>query len=75
MPKLPALTARQVIRALKKLGFEEDRQSGSHLILLHPESKARTVVPVHKGRTIKGPLLHAIIRDARVSVEQFLRQV
>ena len=71
MAKLPALTARKVIRALKRAGFVEDRQKGSHLILIHSETKARTVVPVHPGRTIKEPLLRAIIRDANLGVEEF----
>jgi predicted RNA binding protein YcfA (HicA-like mRNA interferase family) len=49
MAKLPSLTARQVVRALKRAGFIEDRQKGSHLILIHPEKKVRTVVPVSSG--------------------------
>jgi predicted RNA binding protein YcfA (HicA-like mRNA interferase family) len=61
-----------VVRALKRAGFVEDRQRGSHLVLIHPETKARTVVPVHPGRTIKEPLLRAIIRDANLSVDEFV---
>jgi len=72
MAKLPSLTAREVLRALKRAGFVEDRQRGSHLILVHPETRARTVVPIHAGRTIKEPLLRAIIRDARLTTESFL---
>jgi predicted RNA binding protein YcfA (HicA-like mRNA interferase family) len=33
MAKLPSLTARKVVRALKRAGFVEDRQKGSHLAL------------------------------------------
>ncbi len=73
MPRLPALTARKVIRALKKAGFTEDRQKGSHLILMHPQTKARTVVPVHFGKTLKRSLVRAIINDAQLSVEEFLK--
>ena len=72
MPKLPSLTARGVVRALKRAGFVEDRQRGSHLMFMHPENKARTVVPIHSGRTIKVPLLRAIIRDANLSVKEFI---
>ena len=72
MSRLPSLTARKVIRALKRIGFVEDRQKGSHLVLIQPETKARTVVPVHAGRTIKEPLLRAIIRDANLSVDAFI---
>ncbi|HUJ23509.1 MAG TPA: type II toxin-antitoxin system HicA family toxin, partial [Bryobacteraceae bacterium] len=59
-------------RALKRVGFVEDRQKGSHLILIHPETKARTVVPVHPGRAIKEPLLRAIVRDSNLSIEEFI---
>lgn len=72
MKKLPAVTARDVVRALRKAGFYEDRQKGSHLILVHPETKRRTVVLMHQGRTIKKPLLIAIINDAGLSVADFL---
>jgi len=70
--KLPSLTARKVIRALKRAGFVEDRQKGSHLVLFQPATKARTVVPVHSGRTVKEPLLRGIIRDANLTVEEFI---
>jgi len=60
------------VSALKRAGFVEDRQRGSHLLLFHPDTKARTVVPIHAGRTIKKPLLRAILRDARLTVDQFL---
>ena len=48
---VPSLTARKVVRALKRAGFIEDRQKGSHLILIQPTTKARTVVPIHSGKT------------------------
>lgn len=72
MARFPALTARKVVRALKRAGFVEDRQRGSHLVLIHPETKARTVVPIHSGRTIKESLLRAIVRDANLSVAEFI---
>jgi predicted RNA binding protein YcfA (HicA-like mRNA interferase family) len=72
MSRLPSLTARKVVRALKRAGFVEDRQKGSHLVLIQPETKVRTVVPVHVGRGIKEPLLRAILRDANLSVDEFI---
>jgi predicted RNA binding protein YcfA (HicA-like mRNA interferase family) len=61
-----------VIRALKRAGFLEDRQRRSHLVLYQPATKARTVVPVHPGKTIKEPLLRAILRDANLTAEEFI---
>jgi predicted RNA binding protein YcfA (HicA-like mRNA interferase family) len=72
MSRLPSLSARKVIRALKRAGFVEDRQKGNHLVLIQPEMKARTVLPVHPGRTIKEPLLRAILRDANLSIDAFI---
>lgn len=60
MAKLPSLTARKVVRALKRAGFVEDRQKGSHLMLIHPEKRVRTVA------------LRAIVRDANLSVDEFM---
>lgn len=73
MLKLPPVTARQIIRALRKAGFVEDRQKGSHLVLLHPSSGARTVVPIHGGKVLKKWLAHAILKDARLTVEEFMK--
>lgn len=74
MKNLPALTARKIVRALKKAGFIEDRQKGSHLILVNPTTNKRTVVPVHAGKTIKKPLLKSIVEeDSGLTLEDFLK--
>ena len=74
MKKLPSLTAKQVLRVLKKIGFQEDRQRGSHLVLINLVSKKRIVVPIHPGKTIKKPLLKSIIeKDIGISTKDFLR--
>ncbi len=73
MSRLPALTARQVIRALRKAGFVEDRRKGSHLVMRHPVKNARTVIPVHAGKTLKRPLLLAILDDAKLTPAEFLK--
>lgn len=72
MVKLPSVTAKNVVRALKRAGFEEDRQKGSHLILIHPSTKARAVVPMHSGVAIKERLLRSIVRGANLTIETFL---
>ena len=73
MPRLPALTARQLVRFLAAQGFVEVRQSGSHLTLRR-ESDGRTVtVPIHTGQDIGRGLLHRILYDAGLSPEDFFR--
>jgi predicted RNA binding protein YcfA (HicA-like mRNA interferase family) len=75
MAQLPALRSTQVVRALLRAGFVRDRQRGSHLVLFHPDRRARTVVPIHARKTINKPLLRAIIHDAGMPVEEFLELV
>ena len=76
MKNLPALNARKVIKALKKAGFVEDRQKGSHLVLINPTTNKRVVVPVHSGKTIKKALLQSIIEnDAGLTIEKFLKLI
>jgi len=42
------------------------------LILIHREKMTRTVVPAHPGQTIKAPLPRAMVRDASLSIDQFI---
>ncbi|MBI2676748.1 MAG: type II toxin-antitoxin system HicA family toxin [Candidatus Yanofskybacteria bacterium] len=72
MVKIPALTAKKVIKVLKRIGFLEDRQKGSHLILFNSKTNTRTVVPVHAGKTLKKPLVRAIINDTKLTVKEFV---
>jgi Predicted periplasmic or secreted lipoprotein len=76
MTKLPVLTAVQVIRGLKKAGFIFDRQAkGSHEVWYNPVTKRRTTVPNHPGSDIPKGTLKAILKQAGLSVEEFLRLI
>jgi predicted RNA binding protein YcfA (HicA-like mRNA interferase family) len=72
MGRLSGFNYRRVVRALKKLGFEFHRHAaGSHEIWFSPATRRFTTVPNHPGDLPEGTL-HAILRQAGVSVEQFL---
>ncbi|MDQ5857378.1 MAG: type II toxin-antitoxin system HicA family toxin [Acidobacteriota bacterium] len=71
-PKLPALSAPRLITILRKHGFREVRQSGSHVVLRHDDGR-RTTVPVHSGRDLGKGLLRKILRDANLEVEDLAR--
>jgi predicted RNA binding protein YcfA (HicA-like mRNA interferase family) len=64
------VTAKRLVRFLKRRGGLEDRQRGSHLILIHSESKHHVVVPMHAEDLHKGTLLE-ILKDAGFSLEEF----
>jgi predicted RNA binding protein YcfA (HicA-like mRNA interferase family) len=67
-PKLRQLTARELIAILRRHGFEIDRQSGSHAVLIHADGR-RVTVPVHSGRTLGKGLIRSIMNDARLTRE------
>lgn len=69
MSKLPLLSWRDIVKALAKAGFQVARQKGSHLILVKDEY----IVPVPKHREIKRGLLQAIIVEAGLTREEFLK--
>ena len=70
MKKLPRISGRECIKALEKLGFYFKRQEGSHVILRKDNPFTQIVVPDHKE--LDRGTLRAIIRQANVSVDEFI---
>jgi predicted RNA binding protein YcfA (HicA-like mRNA interferase family) len=62
-PRLPALTAKDVIRILGKAGFSEWRQKGSHLSLYREVDGKALTIPVHFKKDLPKGTLRAIIRS------------
>ena len=73
MPRMPQVTARELVRFLKSQGFVEDRQSGAHLTLWHEARKVSVTVPMHTGTDLGRGLSVRILKDAGFSVEDYLR--
>ncbi len=74
MSGLPSVSGREIIKALRKVGYEQDRQRGSHIVLrqsTHPHR--RLVVPDHH-EVAKGTL-RAIIKQAGLTVDEFKAMV
>ena len=74
MSRLPAVTGKQLMRVLRRFGFHEVRTRGSHHYLRHPDGKA-TVVPVHAGEEIGRGLLSKILRDAKITRDEFMKSL
>jgi predicted RNA binding protein YcfA (HicA-like mRNA interferase family) len=68
---LPALRPVEVIAALRRAGFVEVRQSGSHITLRHPTARRTVIVPRH-NRDLKRGTLHGIIEQSGLSREEFI---
>ncbi|MFN8387918.1 MAG: type II toxin-antitoxin system HicA family toxin [Anaerolineales bacterium] len=75
MPNLPHLSGREIIRALERLGFVQARQRGSHVVMKKStnEGSIGCVVPLHNEVAIG--TLHSILKQARISTEEFLKVV
>jgi len=72
MAKLPILKPKKIIQKLKKLGFVEDHITGSHIILYHPQTKKRAVVPYHLKDLPSGTLI-SLLKEAGISKEKFIK--
>ncbi len=69
MSKLPDLSAEECIRALEKAGFTIARQ-GKHITMRRDNPRLRVTIPNH--RTIKKGTLRSIIRQAGLTVDEFV---
>ena len=67
----PAVSGKEAVRALQRLGFRLDRVEGSHYMLLKAGHPHTVVVPVHSSQTLPKGILASIIRIARVTKKQF----
>jgi predicted RNA binding protein YcfA (HicA-like mRNA interferase family) len=70
--KLKPLPSKKVIQILEQLGFEKIRQRGSHVFFRHPDGRT-TIVPIHRGEDMGRGLLQEIIKDSKLTKEEFLK--
>ncbi|MGA8325047.1 MAG: type II toxin-antitoxin system HicA family toxin [Candidatus Cybelea sp.] len=63
------MTAREIVRALKRAGFTLVRQTGSHAFFRHPDGRFVNI-PMHAG-VLKIPTLAAILKAAGLSSAEF----
>ncbi len=69
MSTLPRVSGREVVKALQKVGYEKDRQRGSHIVLRRTAPPHRRItVPDHKE--VARGTLRAIIRQAGLPVDE-----
>ncbi len=69
MSKLTIISDKAMVALLKKVGFVEIRQTGSHKFLYHNDGRA-TVVPVH-GKDLKRGLIKGILKDIKMTNEEY----
>ena len=74
MPKLPVISGIKVVKALSKIGYKIDHQTGSHMILRHKEEPHRRLTVPNHDEIAKGTLL-AIIKQSGLAKEEFMELV
>ena len=74
MSRYPALSGKQLLLALQRMGFELIRVRGSHHFLRHSDGR-KTVVPVHSGEMIGPVLLNSILRQVQISRDELFEQL
>lgn len=72
MTRLPILSGRSIVKALAKVGYQEVRQRSSHIRLACP---GRISITVPDYKVVGRGLLRKILRDAELSVEEFIKLI
>ena len=72
MSKLPLVSAAQMARILRHMGFVLIRQKGSHASFRHKDGRT-TVIPFHKGEDLGRGLIRTILQDIDLSIAEYER--
>jgi len=72
MSRLPACTPTDVIRVLERAGWQYRNATGSHRRYRHPTRSGTVIVPFHRRDLKRGTLL-GIIKDAGLTVDEFVK--
>ena len=70
MGKLSNISGREAVKAFARAGWQTAGQLGSHLVMTKPGVRANLSVPQHKE--LSTGTLRALIRDAEITVDDFL---
>jgi len=68
----PILKPKEIIFALKKIGFFVVRTNKNHKLLMHQDCR-RTTIPTYKNRPISPVILKLILKDITVDINEFLK--
>jgi predicted RNA binding protein YcfA (HicA-like mRNA interferase family) len=71
-PKLPVVSGRQAIRAFERIGYRVVRQRGSHIRLRDETNPNHLPLTVPDRKTIKPGLLRKLLRDADLTIDEFV---
>ena len=72
MPRLPRVTAREAQRAVERDGWHHVGGEGGHRQFKHPTKPGRVTIAGHAGETIKPGTLKRILRQAGLTIDEFI---
>jgi len=72
MAKLPRISAVEMTRALRRAGFLDDNQEGSHLSMRDPDTGRRVTIPMHPG-DLPTRVTHKILKQAGLTASDLRR--
>ncbi|MDH5781861.1 MAG: type II toxin-antitoxin system HicA family toxin [Dehalococcoidia bacterium] len=71
---LPRITGKEVERALLRAGWYLHHSRGSHFFYKHLDFPGKRVtLPMHVGETLAPKTLEGILKQAGLSVEEFMK--
>ena len=74
MTHLPVVNFKKMERVILQMGFVAVRQKGSHVFYRHPDGRT-TTLPRHPGRDLARPLIREILREIKVTPEEFIEVI
>jgi len=73
MGRLAGFKYQEVVRRLRKAGYRFDRPAaGSHEVWRHEQTGRKVTLPRH-GRDMAEGTLRAVLREAGISIDEFLK--
>lgn len=70
MPRLPRITALELLRALRRDGWLEVNKAGRHVQLKHPTKRGKVTVGLHTGKMIPPHVLASVLKQASISSDE-----
>jgi predicted RNA binding protein YcfA (HicA-like mRNA interferase family) len=75
MPKLPRISSKEAIRTLERLGFNQIRQTGSHVIMKKQTINGEVGCVVPRHPELKVGTLSGILKQAQITPEEFIENL
>lgn len=71
--KLPVVSGEEAVKAFSKIGYGAVRQRGSHVRMRDTKDPLHKPITIPLHKEIKPGLLRRLIKDANLSVEEFVK--